>query len=231
VPATQARGLVTFYNSLTQPQVIDAGTLLLGADGEQVVTDQAAYVPAGNLVTYGNASVWAHALSDGEEGNIKAGDIYGPCCRAFIQAVNAQFSGGRDARDIQTVTQADIDTSVASLLAQGQQSLQGRVASLLPPGDAVLAPVPCNKRVASNHPVGAEASQVTVTVTQNCTPVAYNVRDLQHALASLIAGKTLAQARAILLRQGMKEAGIRLDWLHDHLPFDINRIKIVLVFH
>src|SRR5258708_23762391 len=79
VPATQARGQVTFYNSLTQPQVIDAGTLLIGADGEQIVTDQTAYVPADHYASNGQASVWAHALNPGVEGNIRAGDIQGPC--------------------------------------------------------------------------------------------------------------------------------------------------------
>lgn len=231
VPATQARGQVTFYNSLTQPQAIDAGTLLIGSDGQEVVTDETAYVSAGDYASNGQATVWAHALDPGAEGNVKAGDISGPCCRAFIQAVNGAFSGGHDAKDIQTVTQADIDTTSAGLLAQVQQSMQGRVASLLPPGDAALAPVPCSTRVASNHPVGAQAQQVTVTVTQSCKPAAYSIRELERSLAALIAGKTPQEARAILLRQGIKEAGIRLDWLHGRLPFDINQIKFVLVFH
>jgi len=230
VPATQARGLVTFYNSLTQPQVIDSGTLLVGTDEEQIVTDQAAYVPAGNLVTYGNVSVWAHALSYGEEGNIRAGDIYGPCCRAFIQAVNSAFSGGRIARDIQTVTQADISTATTDLDAQLQHSLQGRMASL-PPGEAMLLPVPCATHTASSKAIGAQATQVMVTITQTCTPAAYNTSELQHALASLIAGKTPEQAQALLRQQGIKEAGIRLSWLHDRLPINLNQINIVLVFH
>lgn len=231
VPASQARGQVTFYNSLTQPQVIDAGTLLIGSDGQEVVTDETAYVSAGDYASNGQATVWAHALNPGAEGNVKAGDISGPCCRAFIQAVNGAFSGGHDAKDIQTVTQADIDTTSAGLLAQAQQSMQGRVASLLPPGDAMLTPVPCSTHTASSQAVGAEAQQVMVTVTQNCKPQAYSISNLQYALASLIAGKTPAQARAILLRQGIKEAGIKLSWLRDQLPFDINQIHIVLVFH
>lgn len=109
--------------------------------------------------------------------------------------------------------------------------MQGRVASLLPPGDAMLTPVPCSTHTASSQAVGAEAQQVMVTVTQNCKPQAYSISNLQYALASLIAGKTPAQARAILLRQGIKEAGIKLSWLRDQLPFDINQIHIVLVFH
>ena len=231
VPATQARGLVVFYNSLTQPQVIDSGTLLVGADGESIVTDQIAYVPGGDYTSNGHARVWAHALNPGAEGNVRAGDISGPCCRQFVQVVNMQFAGGHDARDFQAVTQADISSATTAVLAQLQQSLQGRMASLLPPGDAVLTPVPCSTRTSSSKPVGAEANQVMVTIKQSCTPTAYSVRDLQRALASLIAGKTPEQARAILAGQGMVSTGIRLAWLHDRLPADVKQIRIVLLFH
>jgi len=48
------------------------------------LTDQDASILAVNLVIYGHATVWAHALTYGSLGNIKAGDIYGACCRAFI---------------------------------------------------------------------------------------------------------------------------------------------------
>lgn len=129
MPATQARGLVVFYNSLTQSQVIDSGTLLIGSDGEQIVTDQAAYVPGSSLPVMGHVSVWAHALNPGTEGNIRAGDISGPCCRAFIQAVNTAFTGGHDARDIQTVTKADIDTATAGPGAALDAGAHGFVAS------------------------------------------------------------------------------------------------------
>ena len=232
VPASQAHGWVTFYNGLLQPQTIAAGTLLIGSDGEQVVTDETAYVPAGDLTGNGQATVWAHALNPGPEGNIKAGDITGPCCKPLIQAVNAPFSGGHGELDYQAVTKADISTATIDLDAQLQHSLAGRMASLLPPGGAVLTPVPCTTtHTASSKPVGAQASQVTVTVTQDCQPQAYNVSELERGLASLIAGKTTAQARAILLKQGIKEAGIRLSWLRDRLPVNINQIKFVLVFH
>jgi hypothetical protein len=232
VPASQAHGWVTFYNGLLQPQTIAAGTLLIGSDGEQVVTDETAYVPAGDLTGNGQAAVWAHALNPGPEGNIKAGDITGPCCKPLIQAVNAAFSGGHDEIDYQAVTKADISTATTTDLdAQLQHSLAGRMAPLPPPGGAVLTPVPCTTHTASSKPVGAQAQQVTVTVTRDCTPAAYNASELERDLASLIAGKTTAQARAILLKQRIKEAGIRLSWLRDRLPININQIKFVLVFH
>ncbi len=72
---------------------------------------------------------------------------------------------------------------------------------------------------------------MSVTVRQTCTPAAYNLSELERSLASLIAGKTPQEARAILARQSIKEAGIRLDWLRDRLPVKIDQIHIVLVFH
>jgi hypothetical protein len=81
---TQATGYVTFYNAATYPQEIPAGTLLIGADGVQVVTDQTAFIPAGNLLTNGHTTVTAHALLAGSAGNIQGGDIYGPCCRVNV---------------------------------------------------------------------------------------------------------------------------------------------------
>ncbi len=231
VPATQARGLVVFYNALTQPQTIAAGTLLVGSDGQEIVTDQAAYVPGGDYASNGQATVRAHALNSGVEGNIKAGDVSGPCCRAFIQAVNAQFSGGRNARDFQAVTQSDISAATTGLLSQLQHLVTERLSSLTPTGEAIVAPVPCTTHTASSKPGGAEATHVMVTVRQTCQPSAYNTSELQRSLAILIADKTPEQARTILAGQGIKDAGIRLEWLRDRLPADAKLIHIVIVFH
>ncbi len=231
VPATQARGLVVFYNSLTRPQVIDAGTLLVGSDGQEIVTDANAYVPAGNYASNGQATVPAHALNPGVEGNIRAGDISGPCCRAFIQAVNAEFTGGHDARDYSYVTQGDVNGARNSLLASITPVILAKLKSLLPLGHVFLTPIPCKTHMGSNYRVGAIANMVVVTLTQACTPTVYNPHDLQRSLASLIAGKTPGQARALLQAQGIKEAGIRLGWLHDRLPADPNQIHVVLLFN
>src|SRR6266567_715313 len=213
MPATQAKGLVTFYNSLTSQQVIDAGTLLVGSDGQEIVTDQDASIPAGNLVVYGHVSVWAHALTYGSLGNIKAGDIYGACCRAFIQAVNAEFTSGTNARDYTTVTKSDIDTAASGLTAQLQQSLQARLSALLSPGDTLIKPVSCTTHTASSK------------------PMSYSIHDLQHSLAALIAGKSAQDARAILQRQGIRSVGIHLDLLRDRLPKDSYQIHVILVYH
>ena len=208
IAATQAHGLVTFYNGLTAPQVIDAGTLLVGSDGEEVVTDQNVTIPAGSLATNGYASVPAHALDYGPAGNIQAGDIYGPCCRAWIKVVNSQFTGGHAAREYAVVTKADITTATASLLAR--LSLQVH----LSPGEKMLTPVPCSTHVTSNHRAGDEASQVVVTAHQSCSPSAYRPRDVQSSLISLVAGKTKQAALGALLRlPGVRS--VSMNWADD----------------
>jgi baseplate J-like protein len=185
-PATQARGYVTFYNSLTQPQTIDAGTLLVGADNEQVVTNEPAYIPAGNLSTNGHATVSAHAVNYGSEGNIRAGDIYGACCRAFIQVVNSAFSGGRNERDFQAVAKADIDKVVNTLTSLFQQTLQNYVLSHLSSDETLLTPIPCTTTIQSNYPIGAEAALVTVTFQKTCSPLSYNTSDLQQQAVNIL---------------------------------------------
>ncbi len=229
IAATQARGYITFYNSLTQSQIIDTGTLLVGADGEQVVTDQGADLPPGTLTTNGRTTVRAHSLNYGTEGNIRAGDIYGPCCRQFVQAVNAPFSGGHNARDFKTVAKDDIATATSEALAQVQQKI-AEINFGDKTGETLVTPVPCNTSTSSNHAVEAEAAQVVVTVSQFCTPSAYNLHALQQTLAALVAGKTPQEARTLLQMAGMRGVGIHLDWLLDRLPADSNRIHVVLLY-
>ena len=178
--ATYATGYITFYNALTQQQTIDAGTLLTGADGVQVVTDQIAYIPAAQLPTDGQATVSAHAVNAGSSGNINAGDINGTCCREYILVKNTNpFTGGQNARDYQSVTKADIQIVVNNLSQQFQQTLQEKTMSLAAASETLMQPIPCTTDVSSDHPAGAEATQVTVTLHETCTPVAYNTNDFK----------------------------------------------------
>ncbi len=198
ISATQATGLVTFYNASTQQQIVDAGTLLVGKDGEQVITDETATIPAGTLTTNGSASVLAHAVDYGPAGNIPADDIYGACCRLLVQAVNSQFTGGHNAKDYPLVTKADIATATSNLLAQVQAEMSLRKDNL-GPGETLVTPVPCTTHTASNHQAGDEAAQVVVTVNQSCSPSAYKPRDVQSSLIHLVAGKTKQDALSALL--------------------------------
>lgn len=94
--AQEAHGLLTFYNAAPSVQMVVAGTLLTGADGVQVTTDQAATIPAARMPIEGQVRVSAHTVITGPQGNITAGDIYGACCRLNVFVANAAFQGGKE---------------------------------------------------------------------------------------------------------------------------------------
>jgi Baseplate J-like protein len=178
--ATLASGTVTFFNFLTATQTIGAGTLLTGADGEEVTVDQDVTIPAGTLSANGEASVTAHAVSYGSVGNISAGDIYGPCCRVGIQVSNAQFSGGKDQKDFTIVTKQEYETLVASVTQSVTEKASGL--SRPGPGDVLIQPVPCRNTLHADHQPGEASTSLTVTVTRTCTPESYHPQDLQTAI-------------------------------------------------
>src|SRR5205823_9543289 len=103
-PATAARGSITFYNALPSPQTVPAGTLLMSTSGIPVLTEEDAYIPAASPPTEGETTVSARAENTGSSGNIAAGTIGGPCCRAYVLAYGGAFSGGADARTYRTPT-------------------------------------------------------------------------------------------------------------------------------
>lgn len=173
-PAQAAYGLVTFYNALPAPQTIPAGELLTGADGIAVVTFQDAVIPAGTLATNGQATVLAQAVNVGPQGNIAANDLYGKCCRDDVFVSNSPFHGGQNARSYQMVTQQDISAVASSLKASLDQGVQAAFSQQVQSNETLVTPVPCTTSVASGHKVGAEASQVQVTVSETCTGEVYN---------------------------------------------------------
>jgi hypothetical protein len=80
--AQAATGYITLYNGQFQNVTIAAGTILTGASGIEVVTEQDATIPAGNPPSYGQVNVSAHAIRPGVRGNILAYDINQACCAA-----------------------------------------------------------------------------------------------------------------------------------------------------
>jgi hypothetical protein len=59
--ARAAHGFITFYNAATSSQVIPAGTMVIGADGIQIVTEQDALIAAASYPTFGQSTVAAQA--------------------------------------------------------------------------------------------------------------------------------------------------------------------------
>jgi len=192
--ARSAQGFITFYNGAPSPQMVSAGTLLTGTDGVQVVTEQDALIPAVNYPTLGHTTVTAHAILTGPAGNIAGGDIYGPCCRLNVSAVNSAFIGGTVAREYPTVTQQDISSVVSGLTTSLHQSAQAALQTQVQSDETLITPAPCHEGVKPDHAPGEEAAQVTVTVSETCSGLTYQTQ----ALHSLLLDRLTQQAHTRL---------------------------------
>jgi len=199
--ATQAHGFITFYNGEFTRVTVPAGTILTGANGVHIITDQDAAIPAGNPPSYGQVTISAHAAQAGTTGNIQADDINQACCFASVLAKNPEhFTGGQDARDYQTVAKADIDNAARPLQTALSESSNGAFHGQLTPGEKLI-PLPCSPAVSPDHHIGEAAATVTVTVSQTCRAVAYETAALQKSAAAILAteGKKAAGAHYRLI--------------------------------
>ncbi len=183
--ARVARGSITFYNAQPSMQVVAAGTLMTGADGVSVVTDRNAVIPAAVLPTDGQTTVLAHATITGPAGNIRAGDMYGACCRLNIFATNGVFRGGQNAHTFSIVTQQDIYVAVSMLKSNLAQSINAAFQAQVRTSETLVTPVPCTPNVTTDHPTGTEVTQVSVTLNETCTGEVYNTRAFDTLLAQI----------------------------------------------
>jgi hypothetical protein len=191
--ATAARGFIMLYNAALVPQTVQAGELLTSASGVQVVTDQDITIPAGNGATNGQATVPAHALQIGPDGNIGVDAINGPCCKAYVIARNIAFTGGQNARSFQMVTQQDINGAIATIQTSLNQSVQAALQAQVHSDETLVTPPTCTPTITSNHKAREEAQQVTVTIDQVCTGIAYNTQALQTLLTKLVSKQATKQ--------------------------------------
>jgi hypothetical protein len=174
-PARMGEGTLTFYNAAPYAQTVAAGTVLTGADGVEIVIDASAVIPASNPPIEGEATVPAHATAIGPKGNIAPLDLNGLCCMAGISVKNTMaFHDGQYAYDFPMVTQADIDHAAEPLLAALTAATQERLQGGMRPNERLAEPVACQPMVTPDHPVGSNASQVTVSVSVTCHAEMYD---------------------------------------------------------
>jgi hypothetical protein len=187
--AEAAMGTITFYNGLFTAQTIAAGTTLTDSDGVRVVTDQPAVIPgalATTPPTYGQVTVSAHAVRTGPQGNIGVHDINEACCLPSVLAQNTvTFQGGQNERDYTMVTREDIDHRVANLTTTLVQSAHAAFTAQLTMNEALVTPA-CTRIVRADHRAGAEAATVTVTVSEQCTAIAYDASVLRKQAAQVL---------------------------------------------
>ena len=194
--AQDAHGSITFYNAATYAQTIAAGTLLTAADGTQVATDQDVMIGAASYPTFGQAIVSAHATIAGPEGDLKAGAIYGPCCRVNISAVNGAFRGGQDARDYQTMTQHDLEATTKSVKASLDQSAKAALQTQVQNDETLATPLPCQQKAKVDHQPGEEATTVHVTLDETCTGIVYQTQALHTLLTQAVTAQAARQLGA-----------------------------------
>jgi hypothetical protein len=206
--ARVAHGFLTFYNAATYSQIIAAGTLLTGANGVQVITEQDALIPAAQYPTFGQMTIPAQAVLAGPGGNSAAGTIYGPCCRLNVSAVSSAFSGGALARDYPTVTEQDIQAVVAHLTTGLNQSAQAALQTQVHADETLITPVPCQVQVTPDHLPGEEATQVRITVSETCSGTAYQTQAFHTQVTQMITQQAHQQLGDGYTLQGAVQATI-----------------------
>jgi hypothetical protein len=159
------------------------------------VTAAPAVIPAGNPPIEGEATVPAHATAIGPQGNIAPLDLNGLCCLAGISVKNTMaFHDGQDAYDFPMVTQADIDQAAGPLVATLTAATQERLHAQVSPNERLAGQVQCQPAVTPDHPVGSNASQVTVSVSVTCHAETYD----DGAVVRLVTSVLMQQAMTTL---------------------------------
>jgi hypothetical protein len=153
-PATTARGILILTNGSILSQELPQGMIFTAKNGVEVVTDAAVFVPAGNASAFGVATVSAHALVSGLQGNLRAfaiDQVYGTSL--YIRNLHS-FTGGQNAYSVKFITSKDRQIS----LSQARQSLMQQTL-------VGLLPSPCTETVTGSQ---------TVHVTWTCQFVTYH---------------------------------------------------------
>jgi hypothetical protein len=228
--ATQATGLITFYNAATISQTIDSGELLVGADGIQVVTDQSVTIPGAIPPTEGQAVVMAHAVNTGVQGNIVAYDIRGACCRDNVFAYNGPFHGGHDERDYPTVTKADIQGVLSSLLPIVTQSINQTLQAQVHPTETLIPPQ-CSEYTVADHRIGDEARAVAVTIKKTCRAGTYQGQDFQAKLEQALSQQAQQSVgKEYVLSAYLQTSPLRTDIQHGTLRF-VASYQATVIYH
>jgi serine/threonine protein kinase len=177
--ATQATGMLTFFNTSPAPKTVPAGTVFLGASGVHVVNDASVTVPASVLPVTGQITVPAHAVNAGSSGTIPANDLNAvACCGAPAVLVSnlTPFTGGVDAQTYSYILQSDIDGTAATLATSLTIKSQADLLKQVQPGEQIVASPRCVPLTSSDQAAGDKVDTVTVSASVYCTGEAFDQR-------------------------------------------------------
>jgi len=174
----RATGTLTIYNSLFTAQTVSTGTVFTSQDGVQVATSETVTIPANTPPFDGKAVVSAYALQPGARGNIPAGAIHLVSQGLLIE--NNPFTGGRDARNFQTVAQADVESLTLMLHTSLQQHIIG---AFVVQSHETLMPTNCHLTTSADHGIGDEAITLTIQAHYTCSALAYDQSQVEQKSA------------------------------------------------
>jgi hypothetical protein len=234
-PAIKARGQITFYNEAPYVQTIQAGTVINGTTGIQIVTDQTVSIAEGNGITNGSATVVAHTIQAGARSNIQPLDINGLCCLAGIYAKNtSSFTGGLDPKPFPMLSPADLQrvaqTSAGTLSSNANAGIQHQMQK----GEQLLRPMQCSVHTSSNPQVGERATTAIVSVSETCTAQVYDNAVLTQITSVQFQQESLKQLGSNFVARGNTSTVIEkttlLDKSHSTYQLTVNTSG-VMVFH
>src|SRR5713101_1580771 len=150
IQGANATGTLTFVYSGTASGVQVPGGILTGADGVQVSFGTFS-------ISFGSRQILGTAVNQGAGGNIRYGDISGPCCGiSGLQVRNTTaFSGGRDPIPNSVITQNDINSATNKLISNITPAAQAALQQKVQSGEQVVSnSLKCMPRVTPNQRVG-----------------------------------------------------------------------------
>lgn len=192
IAGVQARGILLFANSSTSTISVRAGVTFTTDTGVQVQTIQAVDVPGRQDGKAGTITTTAVAVYAGSAGNISAYALSTKCCGGLSVSNPGAFSGGVDARQSQVVTQSDVDGVSSSLRTQLQKQVKQQLLQQLHTDEIIAGQLTYVTTTSTDRPVGAQADNVTVSVTVTASGIVYNRNDVNH-IASQLLGEQVTQ--------------------------------------
>lgn len=197
---TNAKGTITIYNGTDFPKTFSAGQKVTSTGGTALkfTLDTTVTVPkrTGTLITGytpGKEDVAVTAVDIGSQYNLAANTNFtlDNNDATSFQAQNAQPISGGSSKDVQVVTQADLDKLLEDLnkelIAKARVEIEKQGTSDDQVIDKAVKSVATSKTY--DKKVGDEASEVSLNLTLAITATVYNAQHLKEILS-----KTLEQA-------------------------------------
>jgi hypothetical protein len=105
----------------------------------------------------------------------------------FVSVKNTDaFWGGQNARDYTIAARQDVEAVTGpqstALIQAAQASLQGEVR----PNEQLASPAQCHSALHTDHPIGSEATHVTIMLTVTCQAEVYDAQEVQQLASAAL---------------------------------------------